>query len=304
MPDLATSHQEKPFFFPAGDDMLFGVVTEPVGEPRGVGVILLYGGGYTMTSYYNQYWTRMARRVAGLGFHALRFDHHGNGDATGRVDNFDHRSPFSDDMEAAIRFLETQGVSRFVLLGDCLGGRAALVAAANVDAVDGLFIISPMVRDGRMDKADDWAQSYGLGHYLKRAFRLKTIRKLASRDMRRAYGKVASVKLRNVAGKLGVGQKPEAVEDNGGASRRFLDPLSTILSRGTRLHLVFGDEDEERVGEFEKARGARLGTILAEAEPNIEITMVPGTLANIQDPPAQDEVIELVARWVSKVPGD
>ena len=98
MPDLATSLQERPAFFPFGDDSLFGVVTEPIGEARGIGVVLLYGGGYTMSSYYNQYWTTLARRVASLGFHALRFDHHGNGDATGRVDDFDHRMPFSDDL--------------------------------------------------------------------------------------------------------------------------------------------------------------------------------------------------------------
>jgi uncharacterized protein len=306
MPEVVTSRQEQPVFFPAGDDILFGVVTEPVGEPRGVAVILLYGGGYTMSSYYNQYWTRMARRVAAQGFHALRFDHHGNGDSTGRVDGFDHRTPFSDDMEAAMRFMETQGAKRFLLVGDCLGGRGALVAAARVDEVDGVFLISAMVRDGRMDKADDWAREYGLGHYLRRAFRWKTVRKLASRDMRRAYMKVASSKLKSAASKARDafgGSRTSQDQDNGGASNRFLDPLEIILARGANVQFVFGAADEERSAEFEMARAASLGRILGAAERQVEINVVPGTIANIQDVTAQDEIIDLVSDWVARVGG-
>jgi pimeloyl-ACP methyl ester carboxylesterase len=304
MPEVVTSRQEQPVFFPAGDDMLFGVVTEPVGEPRGVAVILLYGGGYTMSSYYNQYWTRMARRVAAQGFHALRFDHHGNGDSTGRVDEFDHRAPFSDDMEAAMRFMETQGVRKFLVVGDCLGARGALVAASHVEEVDGVFMISAMVRDGRMDKADDWAREYGLGHYLRRAFRWKTVRKLASRDMRRAYMKVASSKLKSAAPKgrsaFGGSQTPQD-QDNGGASTRFLGPLEIVLGRGANVHFVFGADDEQRSAEFEMARAASLGRILGAAETQVEINVVPGTIANIQDVTAQDAIIDLVSDWVTRV---
>jgi pimeloyl-ACP methyl ester carboxylesterase len=305
MPEVATSRQEIPVFFSAGKETLFGVVTEPVGEPRGIGVILLYGGGYTMSSYYNQYWTRMARRVSALGFHALRFDHHGNGDSTGRVDAFDHRAPFADDVVSAMSFMETQGVSRFLLVGDCLGGRGTLVAASRVEAADGVFMISAMVRDGRMEKAEDWAQKYGIGHYVRRALRWKTIRKLASRDLRRAYLKVGSTKLKQVAAKparaLGRRQPTEVTQDNGGASNRFLEPLEGILKRGAHVHFVYGDEDEERTGEFETARGARLGQILKDAGSLVEITTVAGTIADIQDPPAQDAIIDEVADWVSRV---
>lgn len=301
MPETATSLQERPVFFPHGSDTLFGIVTDPVGEPKGIGVILLYGGGYTMTSYYNQYWTRMSRRVAGLGFHAMRFDHHGNGDATGRVDDFDHKTPFSADFVSAMDHLRSEGLSRFLLVGDCLGGRAALVAAAEVDQVEGVFSISAMVRDGRMDKADDWARKYGVGHYIKRAFRWKTIRKLADPKMRKAYIKVASTKARQVAG-AGNEAEPEKGGQAGGASRRFLDPLQTVLSRGARVLFVFGDEDEERWGEFDKARQGTLGTLLDEAGSRVEVAKVAGTITDIQDVTAQDDIIDIVADWVERHP--
>lgn len=301
MPESVTSLQERPVFFPHADDTLFGIVTDPVREPNGIGVILLYGGGYTMTSYYNQYWTRMSRRVAGLGFHAMRFDHHGNGDATGRVDEFDHRTPFSADFASAMRYMQSEGVHRFLLVGDCLGGRAALVAAGEDDAVEGVFSISAMVRDGRMDKADDWARKYGVGHYIKRAFRWKTIRKLADPKMRKAYIKVASTKARQVAGGPDEAEV-ETADQSGGASRRFLDPLQTILGRGARVAFVFGDEDEERWGEFEKARQAALGLVLDEAGPRVEVMKVAGTITDIQDVTAQDDIIELVADWAERHP--
>jgi pimeloyl-ACP methyl ester carboxylesterase len=302
MPDVATSLQERPVFFSFGDDTLFGIVTEPMSEPRGVGVILLYGGGYTMTSYYNQYWTRMSRRLSGLGYHAMRFDHHGNGDSTGRVDEFDHKAPFTADFQAAIRCLETFGVGRFLLVGDCLGGRAALEAAVNEESVEGVFLISAMVRDGRMDRADDWARKYGVGHYLKRAFRWKNLRRLADRDLRRAYLKVATSKARQLAGGApGAAKEPKPAEatGDGGASPRFLQPLEAVLARGARVGLVYGDADEERWGQFQQAMSARLGEIITSAGRRAEVMKVSGSIADIPDVWAQDEVIEAVAGWVS-----
>ncbi len=300
MPETVTSLQERPVFFPHGEDTLFGIVTDPALQPRNVGVILLYGGGYTMTSYYNQYWTRMSRRLAGLGFHAMRFDHHGNGDATGRVDEFDHKTPFSADFHSAMSHMRSEGVDRFLLVGDCLGGRAALVAGAEDEAVEGVFLISAMVRDGRMDKADDWARKYGVGHYIKRAFRWKTIRKLADPKMRKAYVKVASTKARQVAGTDL--DADDGTMATGGASQRFLGPLEKVLARGGRTLFVFGDEDEERTGDFERAREGTLGVLLTGAGDRAEVTTVGGTITDIQDVTAQDEIIELVADWAQRHP--
>jgi pimeloyl-ACP methyl ester carboxylesterase len=307
MPEVATSRQEQPVFFPCGDDALFGVLTEPLGRPRGIGVILLYGGGYTMSSYYNQYWTLMARRVASLGFHALRFDHHGNGDSTGRVDSFDHKTPFSSDMVAAIRLMETQGLSRFILVGDCLGGRGALVAASQVDEVEGVFLISAMVRDGRMDRADDWAREYGLAHYVKRAFRPATIRKMASKDMRRAYMRVGSTKVKTMTARVfshGQDESGSAGVGDAGASHRFLDPLRQVLDRGGAIHFVFGNGDPERRGEFEQARLGVLGEICDGAGARVRVSTVTGTIAAIQDVVAQAAIIDLVAEWVSEIGSD
>jgi hypothetical protein len=163
-------------------------------------------------------------------------------------------------------------------------------------------MISAMVRDGRMDKAEDWAKSYSLGHYVKRAFRWSTVRKLADRDMRRAFAKVAGSKIRQVSSTAASSVAPSRASANGIASSRFIDPMEKVLARGASVHFVYGREDEERFGEFEEARGARLGEILDAAGPAVEVTMVDGTIVDIQDIIAQDQIIELVADWASRVP--
>jgi hypothetical protein len=92
---------------------------------------------------------------------------------------------------------------------------------------------------------------------------------------------------------------PAEADKAGGASARFLRPLETVLSRGARVFFVFGDEDEERWDQFEQARSATLGDLLDRAGGQVEVKMVSGTIANIQDVSAQDEIIELVAGWVT-----
>ncbi|HEX9866828.1 MAG TPA: hypothetical protein VGC03_17840, partial [Acidimicrobiia bacterium] len=101
-------------------------------------------------------------------------------------------------------------------------------------------------------------------------------------------------------GAFGGSQTPQD-QDNGGASTRFLGPLEIVLRRGANVHFVFGADDEQRSAEFEMARAASLGRILGAAETQVEINVVAGTIANIQDVTAQDAIIDLVSDWVARV---
>ena len=299
-----TSRQETPVFIPAGGETLFGVLTRPQGPPRDVGVILMYGAGYNMSANLDQYWSRLARRVSSEGFHVLRFDHHGNGDSTGRVTGFDLRRPFSDDLEAAIRWMSAQGVQRYVLVGDCLGARASAVCGSRVAGIEGLFLLNVMVHDGTKDKAEEWARKYRLGHYILRALRWSTVSKLGDPVMRRAYVRVAWAKLKHAAGlsresRTTAHRDPHGTPETPRASRDFLEPLEATLRRGVEVCFVFGDADEERIGEFESARRGRLGRILDEADSLVEVGTVAGGLADVPDLEAQDAIIERVAEWTA-----
>lgn len=302
MPESATSLQERPAYFASGTETLFGIVTEPVEALVGVAVILLYPGVYTVSSEYNQYWTRLSRKLASHGFHALRFDHHGNGDASGRIEQFDHRTPFSDDVKAAVHLLESEGVGRFLLVGNCLGARSNLVAAADLDQVEGLYMISTMVRDARLDKAEDWAEEYSLGYYLRRAFQLDTVRKMARSKKRRAYIKIGATKFKSVfAGtQTAIDARRDAKVDNAGASPRFLNPLEKVVGRGVQVRFAFSEKDGERHSEFDQARNGRLGRIIDSAGPRLEVATVGDGSGTMSDAQIQDAMIEDVVGWAAR----
>lgn len=301
---VATSRQETPIYFDLGDDSLFGIVTRPTVAERGVGVVLMYGGGYNMSANIDQFWARIARRLAAEGFHVLRFDHRGNGDSTGVVDTFDHLHPFDADLEAAVSRIREEGPQRVVLVGDCLGARACLVCAARLADIEGVYALSVVVNDGTMDRAQEWAATYGLGHYVRRALSMNTLRKLGDPVLRKAYLKVATAKMKSM---LRLSQEPKVVEQMAesedrrkvNVSENFLSPVQSTLLRGVRVNFVFGDEDEERIARFEDAREGRLGEILTEAGQLVEVSTVPGGLANVPDITAQDAIVEDVASWVS-----
>lgn len=301
---VATSRQETPIYFDLGDDSLFGIVTRPTVAERGVGVVLMYGGGYNMSANIDQFWARIARRLAAEGFHVLRFDHRGNGDSTGVVDTFDHLHPFDADLEAAVSRIREEGPQRVVLVGDCLGARACLVCAARLADIEGVYALSVVVNDGTMDRAQEWAATYGLGHYVRRALSMNTLRKLGDPVLRKAYLKVATAKMKSM---LRLSQEPKVVEQMADSedrrkvnvSENFLSPVQSTLLRGVRVNFVFGDEDEERIARFEDAREGRLGEILTEAGQLVEVSTVPGGLANVPDITAQDAIVEDVASWVS-----
>lgn len=306
---VATSRQETPVYFDHDEDTLFGIVTRPTVAQRGVGIVLMYGGGYNMSANIDQFWARIARRLAAEGFHVLRFDHRGNGDSTGVVDTFDHRHPFDADLEAAIRRIRDEGPERVVLVGDCLGARACLVCAARLDDIEGVYALSVVVNDGTMDRAQEWAATYGLGHYVRRALRFSTLRKLGDPVLRKAYLKVATAKMKSM---LRLSQEPKVVEQMAHSedrkqvkvSENFLGPVEATLKRGVRVNFVFGDEDDERIARFNDAREGRLGQILADAGPLAEVSTVPGGLANVPDITAQDAIVEDVASWASsRFPG-
>lgn len=297
--NTATTAQETPVFFPCGDETLFGVLTRPTAPARGVAVILIYGGGHNVSAHVGELWTRTARRVAAGGFHAFRYDHHGNGDSTGRTGTFDHRTPFSEDLRAAVAWLRSQGLGHFVLVGDCLGARAALEAGTDMAGLEAMFLMSPIVHDARMGKDEEWAETYGLGHYVRRAFQWRTIRKLADPEIRRAYLRVGTTKLRRVLGQTRRSGRSQSVDSASGVSRGFLDPVQEVLQNGVRVNFVFGDADEERRSEFESARTGRLGGILDEAGELVEVSTVAGRIAAHMDLESQEGLIELLERWLA-----
>jgi pimeloyl-ACP methyl ester carboxylesterase len=120
----ASSH---PVFVPLGDEHLAAVIALPDGEPRSLAV-LLQGLG-APRSHKNRFWTRTARELAARGIASARIDYPEFGDSTGTLEGRTY--PLTDEAMAVTEFaLETTGLDRYGVAGNCLGAWTGFAMAA------------------------------------------------------------------------------------------------------------------------------------------------------------------------------
>jgi dienelactone hydrolase len=298
----AGARQESPGFFPAGQETLFGIITRPVGEPLGTAVVLVPTGAGTRDSINrNRLWVGLARRVAGLGFHALRFDLHGSGESTGITELLRLDRPFTEDVEGAVRWTTAHGVSSSVLVGSCYGARAALAFARESSNLRGIVLATPYVRDMAQGErvATLMAVEWSSGQYLRRAFSRRVLRGLLDRERRRAYFRVAKARWRRAAWRLRQGGRSDWVSPN------FLDPLAALVERRTPILFLFGEEDDA-YHDFQRAKEGRLGRLLEKAGSLAEVAVLPGRIHAFPTVDGQEKVVDRISEWLLRraVEGD
>ncbi len=296
----ATTTAERPVFFPAADETLFGIHTAPAGEPRGVGVVIIQGGDTVNVALMrNRASTRLARTLSGLGFDVLRFDYHGLGESTGLVEELHLDRPFEADVVAAADWMRAAGLQHFVLAGACFGARSALTAAPLVPGVVGVMAVTPPVAGyARSDaSAERMARDRSLGDYARRALRPATLRRLRHAQFRKTYLRLASSKLRSLGRRLLGGPG----SDLSWVSNRFLDPLEWLAGEGVPTLVVYGQADP-LLREFERARRGRLGAILEQGAGVLELhTDTPGVVHGLVTVDVQEAFLGLAVDWISRV---
>jgi pimeloyl-ACP methyl ester carboxylesterase len=294
-----TSAQEIPIFFSAGSDTLFGILTRPETSSSDLAALILSGGGSTApATNRNRLSVHLARRLASAGAHALRFDYHGVGESGGvlarapRVDE-----PYVEDLAGAIRWVRSQQLERFVLIGACFGGRTALAWAPNDGGVRGLVLVSPPLRDLELgeEAATRMAQGVGIAEAFRRAFRLRTLRGFTHPARRRAYRLFARAKAHRALGRLRsmVGRR----QDDRWISGRFLEPLKTLAARRVPVLFIYGTEDWH-YHDFARASSGRLGDIL-ESSPLTEVVVLDGALHGLTSVAMQQRVSRIIQNWVA-----
>jgi pimeloyl-ACP methyl ester carboxylesterase len=295
-----TSRDELPVFFPARDNELFGILTEPTSEPKRVGVIILSGGGTPLSTNVNRLSVQFCRRIAACGFHAFRFDYHGVGESSGSVDRFDLAAPFVADLEHALRYLRAYGLERFVLVGSCFGARTVLTAAPNIEGVVGVVLISPPIRDFEMGEriVTRMATELTLGELARRALSVKGLSGLLKADRRRTYARFAREKKRQRNGSSTTHAADR--EARYVISPRFLEPLRGLAERQVPLLLIYGDTDDFSA-EFERAATTSLGEIVYGTS-SIAVRTLSGTVHGFGDSVVAGTVFEIVTDWVTDLP--
>ena len=100
------------------------LAAEEAGDPRGVPVILLHGGGQTRHA-----WAGTALRLAEAGYYALAYDARGHGDSA-----WSEQGDYSPDALMGDLHQVVSGLSRPpVLVGASMGGLTSMVALGEAD---------------------------------------------------------------------------------------------------------------------------------------------------------------------------
>lgn len=151
----AQADDEHFVYIPVGADHVFAVLTDPVGNPSGLDVLLLSGGMYTLSTNRNRMFVDLARDLAGSGHRVLRFDYRGVGESTGVIGPYALSDPNPADVLGAIECLAAAGRNDVAVVGCCYGARAAMHTLAEDPRVRSMVLMAPPLGDeGRGDIGD------------------------------------------------------------------------------------------------------------------------------------------------------
>ncbi len=298
---MTATSSERPVFFPAGPDTLFGVLTAPVSQSNGLCVVMLHGGGYTVSSHLNGTTARLCRDLAALGYHSFRFTYHGVENSTGRLEEARLDEPFTADLTGAVEWLAEAGLDRLVLVGSCFGARTALSFAEHHPSVAALVLEAPSPID--MSRSDGTARrlamEVGLGGYLQRAARAVISGKAFDARRLRRYLRFARFKLlsilRRLTGRWGKTGRPDPF----GPSRRFLRPLEQLVGRRVPVFFLYGTRDWFGI-QFGKALGGELGELVDGSDGLIESVQIEGNVHGLTTVVTQEKVRTLVVEWLAR----
>lgn len=299
----AAARDETPVFFPApSGDTLFGIHTRPTGEDRRVGVVIVQGGDTVNVSMHrNRLAVRLARELAALGYHSIRFDYHGLGESTGQIKRLHLHHPFTDDVEGAAGYLATQGIGDLVLMGACFGSRTALSAAPGIKGVRGLILATPPSAGyDRTEAQGEWmARSRSLGEYARGLLKPETIKRMVDDPVLRAhYLKLGRKKIAQVARKA-----TQLVRKGDGldwVSPMLLDPLDTMVQRKVPVMFIYGTEDP-LLDEFKRAGAGRLGRIIERSKGGVTLhESTEGVMHGFPSVPVQEAFVEQATAWIER----
>lgn len=287
----ATTRDEERVVIPCGSESLSAILTRPTVDANGT--TLVFWPGKAMSIGRSALFVVMARRLAALGFHSLRFDYLGLGESTGVEREWRLEEPLSEEPVAVNDWLVARGLHHQVLVGTCFGARTVLSFADQVEDLGGLVLISAPVRD-----FDRGAQTASLpaSEFLRRAVSKRVIQGLRDPYRRRRYRHHLRVKARKVLG----GKRGDTHDDGGRVSRGFLEPLEATVRRQTPTLMIYG-EDDAYYDEFQRARSGRLGRVLDSAGGVVTLHVIPDRFFGLPQVEVQQVAMESFTAWLPTV---
>lgn len=140
-----------PLYFGPSERALYGVYESPApGGNRAMVICQPFG-----IEYFNAHRVArdLARRLADVGFHTLRFDYSGTGDSARELDEVRSEDWLEDIRLALGELRDMSGVGPVGLIGLRMGAALALVTASHDPDVDRLVLWDPVLTRGPGDGA-------------------------------------------------------------------------------------------------------------------------------------------------------
>jgi pimeloyl-ACP methyl ester carboxylesterase len=293
MTSAATTYDETPVFIPADNHQIFGILTRPSVEPNGICVVLLLGGVFSLSITRNRLSVTLARKLAAQGYHVFRMDFHGVGESTGSFDESRLAKPWVVDLRAALGWLRNEGMSEFVLLGHCFGGRTCLATTPEIPELRALALIAVPVMDyNHHELAVKNRSQLPAGQFVRRAARASVLRGIFRRRDRRRYRHILRAKMR----KRGAGGSEMPWEQ---ASPHYMGFLAGVIERRVPTLLAFGTEC--LAGDFDRAREGKLGKLLKRGEGFLEVHRFDRMAHGFPNLASQEESVALIEDWLGRV---
>ena len=271
---------ERPVFFPCGDAILAGVLTEP-DRPNGRCVLIPWGGGAFPSSGPNRIRTRLARTLAERGFYSLRFDYRGVGESEGEYRLPSLVSPYTEEIIAAGNWLTSQEYGEMIVVANCFGAWSSLMAAPKIQNLYGIVLVnSPVGRDHHQAKGVQ-----GSWKWWAKRLRHLNWSQLRNRYRRAAYRKMVIAKASFMV---------RGAKDHG-----FAGGIRALVDRGVPLLLLYGQDDFRADFILELDRGITNDLVRA-AQPT-RVVMVEERLEGYASFAAQDALLVKVPEWLAEL---
>ncbi len=290
---------ERPVYIPAGMETLFGVLTPPGGATNGIAVVILSGGDEIPCTNRNRVSVRVARGLAARGFHVLRVDYRGIGESTGEDAGYSLTSLAVQDLQAAVQWLEREGLADVVLVGSCFGARTCLACAGEITGLRGVALISSPVIDTRPSEAT----GIPLSLFVKRMKSRRPIRGLFRVDKPARRAQAARI----VATGLRLIWRSVVVRFTGRGGDRwvsgdFVEALGSIVRRGTPILILYGSAEPD-YHEFQRAREGPLSDVLAKGRRFLTMRVIPGEVHAFAELEVQEAVEQELVDWLVNAQG-
>lgn len=269
---------EQTFAFGRGGN-LCGTLTSAQGSPAGVAILLLNAGIIHRIGPHRIN-VKLARDLAGHGFHCFRFDLSGLGDSrfSAQARSSYQEQAIADIADAMQAVTERTGVSRFAVFGICSGAQNGLAAAAVDARLAGLFMV-----DGYAyaTASSAWHRRW---FYLRRAPLTSIARWLLSLR-RRLLGTAAAAPSDAVEIDYGQNTPPKPV---------FAQMLTTLVGRGVRVAALFTGSWIERFSYLRQWHDGFRGETFVD---RVEIDFQPELDHTASTLAGQRFLVERVRRW-------